>query len=64
MHMYHDPDEWETIIEHGDFGCLYSQKRRDPKEVLNIKREKERIEEDRILALAEAIKTKRAAEEK
>lgn len=59
MYVYNDPDEWETVVEHGDFGSSWSQKRRPYEEVLKIKAERLRKEEDEILAKAKIIMASR-----
>lgn len=79
MLIHYDPDEYETVSEHrtcpfhernpnGAFaGCTcsssYGQRRRPLEEYLAIKAKKAREEEDRILAQAEIIKARRAAED-
>lgn len=77
MHYYWDQDEWETIVTHrpctscgGDLKKCNGMcngmssggfRRRDPAEVMRVKAERLRREEDEILARAEAIKAKRGA---
>mgnify|MGYP007053798788 CR=1 FL=1 len=73
-----DPDLYEAVTEHtpcpfhlahpNNFSnfctCTYSYKmvRRSPEEYNKIKKEKRKIEEDRILAQAELIKYQRSLE--
>lgn len=75
MHIYHDEDEWEVVIEHRECSVCrgdmrkcdgrcngmssYSLKRRDPKGVAKIKAERQRQREDEILAEADAIRRRR-----
>lgn len=75
MFIHHDPDEYETILEQSTCSfhqmypikpytgctCSYSvyQRWRSAEEIAAIKAEREREEEDRILALAELIKARR-----
>lgn len=72
MRIHHDPDEWEYVFEsrqctvcRGDTtkcngGCNGMSggglRRRDPADVLRIKAERRRKEEDEILAKAEEIR--------
>lgn len=76
MYAYFDEDEWETVVEHrqcascrGDMrkcrgGCNgmsgYGLKRRSVVEVMRIKAERRRKEEDDVLARADAIRARRA----
>jgi hypothetical protein len=76
MRTFHDDDEWEPTYErrpcttcNGDMrkcngGCngmsSYGMKRRDPVEVAKIKADRQRREEDAILARADAIRALRA----
>lgn len=55
MYIYHDDDEWETIVEHGDFGASWKQVRRKPEEVFKIKEARRIKEENEILAKARII---------
>jgi len=65
MLICYDPDEYENVSEYRtcSFGCCrsasYSSRRRSPEEILAIKAKRQREEEDRILARAEAIKATR-----
>ena len=69
MWIIHDPDEWEAVVEHKDYGrnqfgnpivsVAYYNRRRDPEEVAKIKAAKCRQHEDEILLEAEAIKRRR-----
>lgn len=76
MHHSYDPDEYETVSEsrpctacNGDITkcngmcngmSSIGQRRRAPEEVIRIKAERGRKEEDEILAKAEAIKAARS----
>lgn len=78
MHQFYDPDEWEVVTEShpctacgGDLskcngmcnGSAYvGQRRRAPEDVARIKAEKQRADEDAILAEADAIRRRRAAQ--
>ena len=73
-HIFHDPDEWETVTESRPCWCVgvrpcngtcngmvgVSERRREPEEVVRIKADRLRKEEDEILARADAIRERRA----
>ena len=75
MHMFHDPDEWIAVVDskpctacdgdmrrcHGacNGSVSYSMVRRDAAEVLKIKIDRARAEEDAILRKADAIRAAR-----
>lgn len=77
MIIHHDEDEYQVEMEirtcefhkrHPNevtpfctCSMGFTQKRRDPLEVLKIKKERERKREDKILAEAEAIRARRNA---
>lgn len=60
MFIKYDPDEWETIVEHGPHGYSYTQRRRPAEEVYRIKADRMRKEEDEILMKAKIIIAARA----
>jgi hypothetical protein len=80
MHIYYDPDEYETVFHstpchscEGDMrkcngmctgSSSYSIVRRTPEQIAVIKAERRRKEDDEILAKAEIIKAWRKVEKK
>jgi len=70
-YIYHDADEWETVTESRPCSCkgkcdgrcngMFSMglRRRPLADVMRIKAERRRKEEDEILARAEIIKAQR-----
>lgn len=75
MRINVDPDEYETVSSHTpcavcggnprlcDGGCngssIYRQRRRTPEEIARIKAERRKVEEDAILAQADAVRQRR-----
>lgn len=61
MIYHYDEDEWETVVSMASGNVVMSQRRRDPAEIVRIKAERTRKEEDEILRRAEAIMARRRA---
>ena len=66
-----NPDEWEPVSASIGYGILNGAsrgsrwicwRRRPPNEVARIRAEKQRVEEDAVLARADAIRNRRAHE--
>ena len=70
-HIVWDPDEWESVSTHTSYGTIagvpqgassVGWRRRSPEEIAKIRADRQRAEDDAVLARADAIRARRSAD--